>query len=100
MSRSADGILRVVIPLTPKEATTLRGADGPGDWVPGPIPVSIWKGTIMLGDRHEPPDKFIPTYTNQLQYVYREIGANYHLYVLDLTDSAAPLLYYVYFNMH
>jgi hypothetical protein len=94
-----DGILRVVVPLRREEAATLQGDSSLGEWVSGPIPSRIWKGTIQMGDWGRiPPDKFIPMYTNTLEYVYRKDGAHFHMYVLDRTDSQEPLLYYVYFN--
>jgi hypothetical protein len=99
LSRRSDGIHRVVVPLRPAEADALQGTDRPGDWVPGPIPEPIWKATVMMGDTRQPPDKFIPVYTNQLKYVYREVGANFHIYILDTTDSKEPILYYVYYNL-
>lgn len=89
------GIYRAVVPITADEAKTIRAKDQSREWRTGPVPVSIWKSTIMMGADRTIPERFIPVYTNDLLYAYSEQGVHSRVYVLDLTRQSRPVLYFV-----
>jgi len=93
------GIYRAVVPITADEAKAIRAEDQSREWLTGPVPVSIWKSTIMMGTDRTIPERFIPVYTNDLLYAYSEQGVHSRVYVLDLTRPSRPLLYFVSINL-
>ena len=99
LSAREHGVYRVVVPITADEAAAIRSQGRFGKWLPGPIPDNTWKSTIRMGGGREPPERFVPTYTNTLLYSYREDWSDRRMYVLDVTAPSKPILYFVYYHL-